>query len=81
MKNVDLSSVRVSGIHMRANSQEIPQLTVTEISFEIIYVNFHSNLPGAQYAFNDNINNPRHLYCVRDIFSIHGESDEAKRNQ
>ena len=45
--NVDLSSVTASGIHLRASSQEIPQPPTTEISLKIIYVKFHSNLPGA----------------------------------
>ena len=45
--NIDLSSVRASGIHLRAISQEIPQPPITKISLKIIYVKFHSNLPGA----------------------------------
>ena len=45
--NVDLSSVRASGIHLSANSQEIPQPPITEISLKIIYVKFQANLPGA----------------------------------
>ena len=45
--NLDVSSVRVSGIHLRAISQEIPQLRITEISFKIIYIKFHSSIPGA----------------------------------
>ena len=45
--NVDLSSVRSSGIHLSAILQEIPQPSVTEISLTIIYLKFCSNLPGA----------------------------------
>ena len=45
--NVDLSSVRSSGIHLSAISTEIPQPSVTEISSKITYLNFHSNFPGA----------------------------------
>ena len=47
LTNVDLSSVRASGIHPRAISQELPQPPITEISLKIIYAKFHSNLPGA----------------------------------
>ena len=45
--NVDLSSVRSSGIHLRAILQEIPQSSVTEISLKITYLKFCSNFPGA----------------------------------
>ena len=45
--NVDLSSVKSSGIHLRAILQEIPQPSVTEISLKITYLKFCSNLPGA----------------------------------
>ena len=52
--NDDLS-VRSSDIRLRAISQEMPQPSVTTISLEISYPNFHSNLPGAnkliRYAF------------------------------
>ena len=43
--NVDLSSVRSSGIDLRL--QEIPQPSVTEISLKMSYQNFCSNLPGS----------------------------------
>ena len=36
--NVDLSSARASGIHLRTFSQEIPQPPITEISLKIIYI-------------------------------------------
>ena len=45
--NVDLSSVRFSGIHLRSILQEITQSSVTEISLKITYLKFCSNLPGA----------------------------------
>ena len=45
--NVDLSSGRSSGIHLRAILQELPQPPVTEISLKITYSKFCSNLPGA----------------------------------
>ena len=48
--NVDLSSVRSSGIHLSAILHEMPQPSVTEISLKITYLNFCSNLPGT----NDN---------------------------
>ena len=45
--NVDLSSVRSTGIHLRAILQEIPQPSVSEISLKITYLKFCSKLPGA----------------------------------
>ena len=45
--NVDLSSVRLSDIHLRASSQKIPQPSVTKIIWKIKYLKFHSNFPGA----------------------------------
>ena len=45
--NVDWSSVKSSDIHIRAISQEMPQPSITKICFKIIYLEFHSNLPGA----------------------------------
>ena len=44
--NADLSSVRSSDIHLRTISQGIPRPTITKISFKIIYLKLHSNLPG-----------------------------------
>ena len=38
--NVDLSSVRSSGIHLNAILQEMPQPSVTEISLKINYLTF-----------------------------------------
>ena len=45
--NIDLSSVRSSGIHLSAILQEIPQPSVTEISLKITYLKFCSSPPGA----------------------------------
>ena len=45
--NDDLSSVRSSGIHLSATLGEIPQPSVTEISWKITYIKFCSKLPGA----------------------------------
>ena len=39
--NVDLSSVRFCGIHMRTISQEIPQPSITKISLKSAYLKFH----------------------------------------
>ena len=47
LNNVDLSSVRSSGIRLRAILQEISQPSVTEFSLKITYLKFCSNLPGA----------------------------------
>ena len=44
--NVDLSSIRSSGIHLRAILQEIPHPSVTEIGLTITSLKFCSNLPG-----------------------------------
>ena len=45
--NVDLSSVRSSDIHLRANSQEITQPSIAEIIWKIKYLKFRLNFPGA----------------------------------
>ena len=45
--NVDLSSVRSSGIHLSAILQEMPQPSATEVSLKITYLNFCSNISGA----------------------------------
>ena len=47
LTNIDLSSVRPSEIHLRANKQDKPQPSITEISHKITYLKFHSNLRGA----------------------------------
>ena len=47
LTNVDLSSVRLSGIHLRAISQEIPQPPFTKVSLKITYLKLNWNLPGA----------------------------------
>ena len=45
--NVDLLSLRSSGIHLSPISQEIPQPSIAEKSLKITYhLKFHSNLPG-----------------------------------
>ena len=44
--NVDLSSVRPSGIHLRAISQEIPQPPFTNISLKITNLKLNWNLQG-----------------------------------
>ena len=36
-----------SGIHIRAISQEMPQPSISNLFENYIYLNFHSNLPGA----------------------------------
>ena len=45
--NVDLSSLRSCGIHLTIVSQWMPQPSITEISFEIDYLKFYLDLPGA----------------------------------
>ena len=45
--NVDLSSVRLSDIHLWASSQEVPQPSFTEIIWKIKYLKFHSYFPEA----------------------------------
>ena len=44
--NVDLSSVRSSGIHLRAISLEIPQPPFIKVSLKITYLKLNWNLPG-----------------------------------
>ena len=43
--NVDRSTVKSIGIHLRAISQKIPQPAIIKISLNINYLNFHSNPP------------------------------------
>ena len=45
--NVDLSLVKSIDIHIRTNSQEMPQLSITKICLKITCLKFHSNFPGA----------------------------------
>ena len=45
--DVDVSSVRSSGIHLRAISLEIPQPPFTKVSLKITYLKLTWNLPGA----------------------------------
>ena len=45
--NIDLSSVRCSGIHLRAISSEIPQPPFTKVSLKITHLKLNQNLPGA----------------------------------
>ena len=45
--NVDLSSVRSCGVHVRTISQEIPLPSITKISLRITSLKFISNIPGA----------------------------------
>ena len=45
--DVDLLLVRPSGLHLRTISQEVPQPSITTISLNIAYLNFRSNLHGA----------------------------------
>ena len=47
LNQIDLSSVRSSGIHLSAILQGIPQPPVTKIRLNNTYVTFCSNLPGA----------------------------------
>ena len=44
--NVNLLSVKSSNINLRAISQEIPQPSLTKISLNITYLDFHLELPG-----------------------------------
>ena len=45
--NVDWSSVKSNDIHIRAVSQEMPQLSITKICLKITCLKFHSNFPRA----------------------------------
>ena len=45
--NVDLSSVRSSGIHLRAISWEMPQPPFTKVSLKMTYLKLNWKLPGA----------------------------------
>ena len=43
------SSVKSSGAHIRAISQEMPLLSMAKICLKITYLKFHSNFPGANH--------------------------------
>ena len=69
---MDLSSVKSSGIHLRAISQETPQPPVTKISFDITYLKFNSNVPGvngliAMYRFHNAYQDCsiKHFICLQ----------------
>ena len=64
--NADLISVRSSDIHLRPISQRIPLPSVTKISSIIIYLKFHSNLPGAN-LLTLNVRGPSYLGLTRSI--------------
>ena len=44
--NVDLSPVKSSAINLRASSREISQPSISKISLKIVYLKFHSIIPG-----------------------------------
>ena len=44
--NVDLSSVRFSGIHLRVVSYAMPQASTTKVAFQINHLKFNWNLQG-----------------------------------
>ena len=41
------SSARSNDNHLRTNSQGIPKPSITEVSFQVNHLKFHSILPGA----------------------------------
>ena len=66
--NVDLSSIRPSEIHLRAILQKISEPPIITISLKIIYLKFHSNLPGVNLLnIVASVSNYIPYYCV-DMF-------------
>ena len=62
--NVDLTSVRSSGIHLRTISPKMPKPPITEITFKnYLSKKFHSNLPRA--------NELKHLYDPSEILDLY----------
>ena len=68
---VDLSSVRSSGIHLRAILQEVPQPSVTEISLKITYRKFCSNLPEANELIQWYWKRSHWWYCSDTMPNFH----------
>ena len=77
--NVDLLSVRSSGIHLKAISQEIPQPPFTKVSLKITYLKLSWNLPGANelnvsiYVFlaSDTLDGPAVQSSRKDRLTAH----------
>ena len=67
--NVDWSSVKSSGIHIRSISQEMPQPSITKICLKIRYLKYHSNFPGTnELKINENV------HCIMmDLWVIRAE--------
>ena len=66
--NVDLSWIRSSGIHLRAIWLQIPQPSVTKISFESAYLKYHSYLPRTKVWRIDNFMFVGNIYSVVCIY-------------
>ena len=73
--NVDLSSARSSGIHLRAILQEIPQPSVTEISMKITYLKFCSNIPGTNELMACHLTNVKPLPELMLAYHAYGLID------
>ena len=58
---VDRSSVKSSGIHFRANSQEMPLPSITKIWLKITCLKFNSNFPGADELTHCDLNT---MVCI-----------------
>ena len=54
-----------SDIHIRENSQEMPQPSITKIHLKITYLNFYSDFPGANELTTD------------EYQAVHGNMDAA----
>ena len=54
--NIDFSPLGSNNIHLWTISPEIPQPTLTKITFKTIYLQFHSHLPGANESYQDWVN-------------------------
>ena len=47
LPDIDWSSVKLSDIHTRAISQEMPEPSVSKIHLKITHLKFNPNFPGA----------------------------------
>ena len=68
--NVDLSSVRSSGIHLRAISLETPQQPFTTVSLKITYLKLNWNLPGANELSSSSMSSYFTLSLPAHIISL-----------
>ena len=61
--NSDLSSMKSCHNHLRVISHEIPQPSIINFNLKIVYLKFHSNLPGRWFSVKLTYYQHRKSYC------------------